>query len=98
MRDELSENLKKKRELVEAAEALKDSIEWTETTNRLIELQAEWKKVACSDNMQPTSVYTSNSPVQLPQQLSRLIRPVDAAPSTYKIETIHIERQRYWGE
>lgn len=34
-----------KRELVEAAEALKDSIEWTETTNRLIELQAEWKKV-----------------------------------------------------
>ena len=45
MRDELSENLKKKRELVEAAEALKDSIEWTETTNRLIELQAEWKKV-----------------------------------------------------
>jgi chromosome segregation ATPase len=45
MRDEFSENLKKKRELVEAAEALKDSIEWTETTNKLIELQAEWKKV-----------------------------------------------------
>ena len=45
MRDELSENLKKKRELVEAAEALKDSIEWTETTNKLIELQIAWKKV-----------------------------------------------------
>ena len=45
MRDEFSENLKKKRELVEAAEALKDSIEWTETTNRLIELQQQWKKV-----------------------------------------------------
>ena len=45
MRDELSENLKKKRELVEAAEALKDSIEWTETTNKLIELQTAWKKV-----------------------------------------------------
>ena len=45
MRDELSENLKKKRELVDAAEALKDSIEWTETTNKLIELQTAWKKV-----------------------------------------------------
>ena len=45
MRDELSENLKKKRELIEAAEALKDSIEWTETTNKLIELQQQWKKV-----------------------------------------------------
>ena len=45
VRDEFSENLKKKRELVEAAEALKDSIEWTETTNRLIELQQQWKKV-----------------------------------------------------
>ena len=45
MRDEFSENLKKKRELVEAAEALKESIEWTETTNKLIELQQQWKKV-----------------------------------------------------
>lgn len=45
MRDELTENLKKKRELIEQAEALKDSIEWTETTNRLIELQTQWKKV-----------------------------------------------------
>ena len=45
MRDEFSENLKKKRELVEAAEALKDSIDWAETTNRLIELQQQWKKV-----------------------------------------------------
>ena len=45
MRDEFSENLKKKRELVEAAEALKDSIEWTETTNKLIELQQQWKKI-----------------------------------------------------
>ena len=45
IRDEFSENLKKKRELIEAAEALKDSIEWTETTNKLIELQQQWKKV-----------------------------------------------------
>ena len=45
MRDELSENLKKKRELVEQVEALKSNIDWTETTNKIIELQAEWKKV-----------------------------------------------------
>ncbi len=45
MRDEFSENLKKKRDLLEAAEALKDSIDWTETTNKLIELQQQWKKV-----------------------------------------------------
>ena len=45
MRDEFSENLKKKRELLEAAEALKNSVEWTEATNKFIELQAEWKKV-----------------------------------------------------
>ena len=45
MRDELGENLKKKRELIEAVEALKDSIEWTETTNKIIELQQQWKKV-----------------------------------------------------
>ena len=45
IRDEFSENLKKKRELVEAAEALKDSVDWTETTTRLIELQQQWKKV-----------------------------------------------------
>ena len=45
MRDELSENLKKKRELLEAAEALKDSTDWNETTNKLVELQTEWKKV-----------------------------------------------------
>ena len=45
MRDELGANLKKKRELIEAVEALKDSIEWTETTNKIIELQQQWKKV-----------------------------------------------------
>lgn len=45
MRDEFNENLKKKRELLEVAEALKDSIEWTETTNKLIELQQQWKKI-----------------------------------------------------
>ena len=45
IRDEFSENLKKKRELLEAAEALKGSTDWNETTNKLVELQQQWKKV-----------------------------------------------------
>ncbi len=45
MRDELSENLRKKRELIEKAELLKSSTEWNETTEALIALQAEWKKI-----------------------------------------------------
>ncbi len=45
MRDELSENLRKKRELIEKAEQLKSSTEWKETTEALIALQAEWKKI-----------------------------------------------------
>ena len=45
LRDELSTNLQKKRSIIERAEALKDSTDWTETTNQLIELQKEWKTI-----------------------------------------------------
>ena len=45
MRDEFAENLKKKRELVEQAQALKDSTDWKETTEKLVELQKQWKAV-----------------------------------------------------
>ena len=45
MRDELTANLKAKRELIEAAEALKESTDWKETTDKLIELQKQWKAV-----------------------------------------------------
>ena len=45
LRDELSENLKRKRELVAEAEALKDSTDWRETADKLIELQKQWKEV-----------------------------------------------------
>jgi hypothetical protein len=45
MRDEFSENLKKKRQLVEAAEALKNSTDWKETTDKLVELQKQWKAI-----------------------------------------------------
>ena len=43
VRDEFSTNLKAKRDLVAAAEALKDSTDWRETTDKLIELQKQWK-------------------------------------------------------
>lgn len=45
LRDELSENLKKKKELVAAAEALKDSTDWREASDKFIELQKQWKEV-----------------------------------------------------
>lgn len=38
-------NLQKKKELVAAAEALKDSKEWKETTDALVKLQKEWKSI-----------------------------------------------------
>ena len=41
----LSQNLELKKALCEKAEALKDSTEWKETTDKLIQLQKEWKKV-----------------------------------------------------
>lgn len=45
MRDEFSANLKAKRDLVAAAEALKESTDWRETTEKLVELQKQWKSV-----------------------------------------------------
>jgi len=45
MRDELSENLKQKRALIAEAEALKESTDWKETTDKLIELQQQWKAI-----------------------------------------------------
>jgi len=38
-------NLVKKKEIVLAAEEIKDSTDWKETTNKLIELQKKWKEV-----------------------------------------------------
>ena len=45
MRDELSDNLKKKRAIIAEAEALKESTDWKETTDKLIELQKQWKQI-----------------------------------------------------
>ncbi len=45
IKDEQSENLEAKRKLAEEAEALKDSTEWRKTSNKLIELQKQWKAI-----------------------------------------------------
>lgn len=45
VRDNLNQNYALKLELVEKAEALKDSTEWKATTEALVELQKKWKEI-----------------------------------------------------
>ncbi len=40
-----TENLRKKMELVELAESIKDNDDWEETTNTMKRIQADWKKI-----------------------------------------------------
>lgn len=44
-KDDMEENLNKKRALCEKAEALKDSTDWKKTTDELIAIQKEWKTI-----------------------------------------------------
>ena len=45
MKDELSGNLAKKIDLCERAEALMDSTDWKEATDKFVEMQKEWKTI-----------------------------------------------------
>ncbi|MDR1742841.1 MAG: DUF349 domain-containing protein [Dysgonamonadaceae bacterium] len=45
MRENMNENLRLKIALCERAEALKDSQEWQKTTQELVAIQKEWKKI-----------------------------------------------------
>ncbi len=45
LKEEMSENLEKKKALCEKAEALKDSTEWRATADALVKLQKEWKTI-----------------------------------------------------
>lgn len=45
LKEEQANNLKKKTELCERAEALKDSTEWKATADKLMQIQKEWKAV-----------------------------------------------------
>ncbi len=42
---ELAENFEKKKALCEQAEALKDSTDWKETSDKLIKIQRQWKEI-----------------------------------------------------
>ena len=45
LRETLADNLTQKTALCERAEELKDSTDWSNTTNAFVALQAEWKKI-----------------------------------------------------
>ncbi|MDF9830921.1 DUF349 domain-containing protein [Parabacteroides sp. PF5-6] len=45
VKEDMEKNLEKKRQLCEQAEALKDSTDWKETTDKMIALQKEWKTI-----------------------------------------------------
>ena len=45
LKEELNANLARKKELVEKAEALKESTEWRKTGDALIQLQKQWKEI-----------------------------------------------------
>lgn len=44
-KNEMDDNLAKKEELIQKAEALKDSTDWKKTTEAFIELQKQWKEI-----------------------------------------------------
>jgi len=45
LKDNMNENLEKKKQMCERAEALKDSTEWKKTAEALTKLQKEWKEI-----------------------------------------------------
>ena len=57
MRENMSDNLKKKMELVEKAEALKSSTEWKKTADELIALQKEWNSIGPIPKKQSTALW-----------------------------------------
>ena len=57
IRSEQSDNLQKKIELCERAEALKDSTEWRKTTDMLVKLQNDWKAIGPVPHKQSQQVW-----------------------------------------
>lgn len=57
IKEDMSANLEKKLALCEKAEQLKDSTEWKETAEKLVELQKEWKKVGPVAKKQSETVW-----------------------------------------
>jgi hypothetical protein len=57
VREQLNENLAKKIALCEKAEALKDNEDWKETTDKMIQLQKDWKTIGPVPKKQSDSVW-----------------------------------------
>jgi hypothetical protein len=57
IRGELEENLQKKIELCERAEALKDSQDWKNTTSDMIAIQREWKEIGMVPRKNSSSIW-----------------------------------------
>lgn len=57
VRETLSDNLKRKKELCEKAEALKDSTDWKATTEQFIALQKEWKTIGAVPKKQSDDIW-----------------------------------------
>ncbi len=58
LRANSQESLQKKQELLEQAEAMKDSEDWKETTDKFIELQRRWKEIETVRGRQSREVWT----------------------------------------
>ena len=59
LKDIYAENLQKKQQLVEKAEALADSTDWKKTSDKLIALQKEWKTIGIVPHKQSDQLWKS---------------------------------------
>ena len=57
IRGELDENLKKKTELCERAEAMRESQDWKNTTSDMIAIQREWKEIGMVPRRSSSSIW-----------------------------------------
>jgi hypothetical protein len=57
LRGDMEDNLKKKTALCERAEALKDSQDWRKTSQEMVEIQKEWKKIGTVPNKYVDSIW-----------------------------------------
>ena len=57
VKEEQADNLAKKIELCEKAEALKDSTDWRSTTDLLVKLQQEWKEIGAVNKRNSNAIW-----------------------------------------
>ena len=57
LKNEFVQNLEAKKALCEQAEALKDSTDWKETAEKLVQIQKEWKKIGPTTKKQSDAIW-----------------------------------------